>query len=274
LCSPRCSRRGVPFFSAEPDSFVFETEHLKYVLGSDGTVRRFIDKRDGRNCLKENQTHHFCALQKMDGRSDDFVDHGVHAGFNSHGSGKEKTSFFSNRLEKKGAHYVVSFSDTNSRAEHPVQLTLDIRAQSHGIAIKAVSVVGDDVFSIEMARCMMAPTDGSADPLSATVMSLTIHVTALELCGRSQRLGGVIYRELGCDNAGLAVLGAPASILCEEMKAIAGGFRKGEMPVHAAGGPFALIPRVGQIAGPCDGGHKWAGRSDCPPMKILSSSRC
>ena len=98
---------GASVFSAEPDSFVFETEHLKYVLGSDGTVRGFIDKRDGRNCLKENQTHHFCALQKMAAQSDDFVDHGVHAGFSSHGSGKEKTSFVSNRLEKKGDHYVV-----------------------------------------------------------------------------------------------------------------------------------------------------------------------
>ena len=231
---------GTSVFSAEPDSFVFETEHLKYVLGSDGTVRGFIDKRDGRNCLKENQTHHFCALQKMAGCSDDFVDHGVHAGFDSHGSGREKVSFVSNRLEKKGDHYVVSFSDTNSRAEHPVQLTLDIRAQSHGIAMKVVSVAGDDFFSIEMARSVMAATDDSADPLAGTVMPLTINVTALEFCGRSQRLGGVIYRELGYDNAGLVVLGAPASILREEMKTIAAGFRKGEMPVHAAGGPFAL----------------------------------
>ena len=227
-------------FSAESDSFVFETTHLKYVLGRDGTVRGFIDKRDGRNCLKENHTHYFCALQKMAAQSDDFVDHGVHAGFSSHGSGKKRTSFFSNRLEKKGDHYVVSFCDTKSRAEHPVQLTLDIRAESHRIALKVVSLAGDDFFSIEMARSVMATADDGADPFAGTVMPLTINVTALEFCGRSERLGGVIYRELGYDNAGLAVLGAPASILREEMKTIAAGFRKGELPVHAAGGPFAM----------------------------------
>jgi hypothetical protein len=81
-------------FFAESDSFVFETKHLKYVLGSDGTVRGFIDKRDGRNYLKEKPTHHFCALQKMAAQSGDFVDHGVHAGFNSHGNGREKVSFY------------------------------------------------------------------------------------------------------------------------------------------------------------------------------------
>ncbi|NLX99982.1 MAG: hypothetical protein GXY83_28120 [Rhodopirellula sp.] len=231
---------GPSLFSAESDSFVFETKHLKYVLGGDGTVRGFINKRDGRNYLKENQTHHFCSLQKMAAQSGDFVDHGVHAGFSSHGSGKEKTSFFSNRLEKKGDHYVVSFSGTKSRAEHPVKLTLDIRAQTHGIAMKVVSVAGDDFFSIEMARSLMATTEDGADPFAGTVMPLTIDVTALEFCGRSQRLGGVIYRELGYDNAALAVLGAPASILREEMKTIAARFRKGEMPVHAAGGPFAM----------------------------------
>ena len=91
FCSLFTARASL--FSAESDSFVFETEHLKYVLGPDGTVRGFIDKRDGRNYLNENQTHHFCVLQKTAGRSDDFVDHGVHAGFNSHGSGREKVSF-------------------------------------------------------------------------------------------------------------------------------------------------------------------------------------
>ena len=101
-------------------------------------------------------------------------------------------------------------------------------------------MAGDDFFSIEMARSVMATTDDGADPFAGTVMPLTINVTALEFCGRSQRLGGVVYRELGYDNAGLAVLGAPASILRDEMKTIAAGFRKGEMPVHAAGGPFAL----------------------------------
>ncbi len=227
-------------FSAEPDSFVFETEHLKYVLGSDGTVQGFIDKRDGRNYLKENQACHFCTLQRMAAQSDDFADHGVHTGFHSHGGGKEKTSLLSNRLEKKGDHYVVSFSGVNSQAEYPVKLTLDIRAEARAIVMKVVSVAGDDFFSMELARSAMAAAGDIADPFAGTVMPLTIDMTALEFCGRSQRLGGVIYRELGCNNAGLAVLGAPASILREDMKTIASRFRKGEMPVHAAGGPFAM----------------------------------
>lgn len=238
FCSLFAARAAL--VSAESDSFVFETQHLKYVLGSDGTVREFVDKRDGRNCLQEGQTHYFCLLQKTSGRSDDFVDHGVHTGFNSHGSGREKVSFVSNRLERKGDHFVVSFCDTTSQMEHPVQLMLDIRVESNGIAMKVVSVTGDDFFSLGMAQSVLAAEDGDADPFAGTVMPLTINMTALEFCGRSQRLGGVIYRELGYDNAALMVLGAPASIMRDEMKAIAARLRKGEMPVHAAGGPFAL----------------------------------
>ena len=222
-------------FASEPSEFVFQTDSLKYIVKANGTVGGFIDKRDGSD-LQDRSDLWFCTLQVGRDKSDSFADHGVHADFNVH-SDASRTSLHSCKVEKKDGLYYVSFTDGKSVSK--VKVALEVKCGKEAIVFRIAKIDGN-FFSLTFARCLLktVPLDDSL--FGGTSMAMTLNVTMREFPGRSRALGGIVYRKLGYDNATLAMIGTPQAQLRSVMKAIASQFKKGEMPVHAAGGPFAL----------------------------------
>ncbi|MDD3587255.1 MAG: hypothetical protein PHQ75_08725 [Thermoguttaceae bacterium] len=222
-------------FAAESGEFVFQTDWLKYIVKSDGTVGGFIDKRDGSD-LQDRSDNWFCTLQIARDKSDSFADHGVHADFNVH-SDAAKTSLHSCKVEMKNGLYHISFTDGKKVSE--VKAVLEIKCGKEAIVFRVVKVDGN-FFSLTFARCLLKtqPLDDSL--FGGTSMAMTLNVTMREFPGRSRTLGGIIYRKLGYQDAQMAVIGIPQARLRNAMKAIVSQIKKGEMPINVAGGPFAL----------------------------------
>lgn len=208
LCVIRSSR------GAEPaPACTLENQHLKYVVGADGSSLQWIDKRDGANYCPASRPP-FALVSKA-------------GQFHRASSVRQTNGLLNVEFGKSGARAVIKATAL------PQYLLLEV-----------VSLSGDGVDQFVFAEVPLTLKAAPEERFVACALALNLQTNVAQLPRPTNHLRAVCYAKFGFPGAKVALIGCPAEKLREAMQQAVSAAH--ELPHSPLGGPWALGQPINQ----------------------------
>jgi len=190
-------------------SATLENEHLRYVVGDDGTNLHFIDRATGRDwCVKAP-----CATVKVGGKE-------YPATAASYGGNLLRLRF----------------------GEAGVGATVRPKIERHYIVLEVISVDGAGLEELTFVNVPLSLSGTLEDSFAACALALNLKTNVPELPGPMNLLRATCYLRFGFGGARVAIIACPAAKMRAVMQEAVS--TAPDLPHSLIGGPWALDPDI------------------------------
>jgi hypothetical protein len=193
---------------AEKAALAIETDFVKYVLGTDGMSRHFIDKRQGTDyCQRSPAVPVACVTI----------------------GGKEHPA---TSASADGDRITLGFGDTGVRA------VVRFAREPRYFVVEVLSVDGQGVESFVFVDIPLTLKGTSGEPLAACAMALNLQTNVDALPQPTSRLQAVCYQRFKLVGARVAIVACPFDQMRKVMQEVVSAAP--DLPHSPLGGPWAM----------------------------------
>ena len=203
---------GVLFVNCSNSKILLENDYFKYVIASDGTNLKFVDKMSGINYLDTEKSTK-CASISMDG-----IEYSVSA-----------LSFEDNQL-------TMEFGETG------VSVKLEVNQSVDRITLIVVSVAGN-IESLTFLNVPLTLEGQPYEPFAACVLSMNIFTHVRLLPPLQTKLWAKCYKRFGIEGAEVTLLGLPHEKMLPVIRDVMSNAK--DVPFSDEGGAWALMKDKG-----------------------------
>ena len=192
----------------------FQNEYLRWSIGSDARVLRFLDKQANTDHLDRTAAHAIAHLKK---------------------GGKV---FFASAATWDAGRLTLQFGESG------VTAVLDVRTKPRYLVLEVVSVSDPSAEALTFVDMALTLKGSPDEPFGACALALNLQTNVEELPGFNRRIRATCYPRFGMAGAKAALIGCPSDRLRDLIKEAVTDAP--DLPHSPLGGPWALDAPINQ----------------------------